>query len=673
MLISLSLLLNFALCAEPQNPEQVEEFTRIVLEADEVGDTKALQAALRKYKEDAILAYMVRVERRLDEELPEMEKWVEIFKSTWAETYKTNFAKNYDRYMQRLSTKQRDIRTVLLQRDYPEILTLHFKIISEKAGDWRRAVERADKLVESLTALSDLYYLSLAYNIVGNLYNPNYYAHKESDSQKSLEAYQAAIEARDRLGLRQDKFYSDTKVTLKALNDVLGNHEEQVEADNVKESAETIPLLEGGIKYSANAVASVEKTGSKLVHASDAYDDDHYSWLRAALPAVGESIAIPGISPPINLLRIGNIEFQLEAGSNPSEEFKLTTNAQVIHVMRMHGNGKEYYYAIEIQGGSEDSTYQGIKINLTPTATTGTYFYRTPSVREFDTDLGLVKIYDTNVDGNFGYTELKESWCEGLLPDEWFWRPDALTIGKQKHSQPFNRFVVDAKGQWYEVLLDSPINPDSFSLVPVQPTLGELRFDYKGVKKIKPLSVLIASESSATKGLVIDLMALPKKKMIPIGRYRFLQARFGGKDGVEALVSPDPNKQMLFDVEAGVESASVPELFLGGKFDFATKSTLDGTALNVSGRDLHLVGDNGERWLRFAGEPFFDVDLLVKGLKPTVLAMPSVDEASELWDRFFYPMGASLELRKAATEVDVTLSYKKHPWFGNVQTTITVK
>ena len=78
MLISLSLLLNFALCAEPQNPERVEEFTRIVLEADEVGDTKALQTALRKYKEDAILAYMVRVERRLDEELPEMDSFSKL-------------------------------------------------------------------------------------------------------------------------------------------------------------------------------------------------------------------------------------------------------------------------------------------------------------------------------------------------------------------------------------------------------------------------------------------------------------------------------------------------------------------------------------------------------------------------------------------------------------------
>jgi hypothetical protein len=55
------------------------------------------------------------------------------------------------------------------------------------------------------------------------------------------------------------------------------------------------------------------------------------------------------------------------------------------------------------------------------------------------------------------------------------------------------------------------------------------------------------------------------------------------------------------------------------------------------------------------------------------LARPSAEEASDLWDRFFYPMSASLELRKATTEVDVTLFYKKHPWFGNVKTTITVK
>jgi hypothetical protein len=565
------------------------------------------------------------------------------------------------------------VRTDLLLLDFPKVRDEHKKIIDDKKGDWQGAVKDAKYLVEAFETLGDLYYLASSYYFVGNLYNPIYYAHDDADSQKAYDAYLAARAARDKLGLVQDKFYLDLNLVIGELQGVLGEHEKRVEADKIKEISETIPLLEGGITYTANAVAAIEKAGSKLVHASDAYDEDHYSWLRAALPAVDESIAIPGVSPPVNLLRIGNSAFQLEAGCDPSEEFKLTTTAQVIDVMRKHENGKESSYSIEVQGGSEDSMYQGIKINLMPTATTGTYFYRTPSVREFDTDLDLVKIYDTNVDGHFGYTELKVAWCEGLLPDERFWRPDALTIGKQKHSQPFNRFVVDKKGQWYEVFLDSPVNPDSLSLVPVQPTLGELSFAYKGVKKIKPLAVLIASESSATKGLIIDLMALPKKKMVPIGRYRFLQARFGGKDGVEALVLPDPNKEMIFDVKARAEDASVPELFIGGKLNFATKATLDGTALSISGRDLHLVGDNGERWLRFAGEPFFDVELLVKGLEPSVLARPSAEEASDLWDRFFYPMSASLELRKATTEVDVTLFYKKHPWFGNVKTTITVK
>jgi hypothetical protein len=671
MLISLSLLFNFALCAQHPDPVEVAEFTRAVFAAEEVGDYKAMQEALRKHKEDAILAYIRRIESRLNAELPEIEKWVDVFKSTWEDTYRTNFAKNYDRYMQRLSPKQRSLRATLLARDYLQVEAGHNEIMNSQSGDWKGTVVDAESLAESFMILGDLYNSARAYYFLGNLYNPSYYAHDDASSQKAYDAYLAARAARDKLGLRQDKFYPKLNIVIGELEEVLGEHEKEVEKEKVKETAETIPLLEGGITYTANAVASIEKSGSKLVHASDAYDEDHYSWLRAALPAVGESIAIPGVTPAVNLLRIGDIEFQLEAGCDPSEEFKLTTNAQVIDVMRKHENGTEYSYSIEIQGGGEDSTYQGIKINLMPTATTGTYFYRTPSVREFDTALGLVKIYDTNVDGHFGYTELKMAWCEGLLPDELFWRPDALTIGKQNHSQPFNRFVVDKKGQWYEVLLDSPVNPYALSLVPVQPILGELSFSYKGVKKVKPLSVLIASESPATKGLVIDLMALPKKKMVPIGRYRFLQARFGGKNGVEALVLPDPNNVMLFDVEA--ESESIPELFIGGKFDFATKSTLDGTALNISGRDLHLVGDNGERWLRFAGEPFFDVELLVKGLKPSVLAMPSDDEASELWDRFFYPMAASLELRKATTEVDVTLSYKKHPWFGSVKTTITVK
>ena len=43
MLSSLSLLLKFARCDQPQDTEKVEEFTRLVFGAGEVKDTKAMQ------------------------------------------------------------------------------------------------------------------------------------------------------------------------------------------------------------------------------------------------------------------------------------------------------------------------------------------------------------------------------------------------------------------------------------------------------------------------------------------------------------------------------------------------------------------------------------------------------------------------------------------------------
>jgi hypothetical protein len=669
-MLSLSLLLNFALSATPQDPVKVEEFTRVVFEAEEVGDTKAMQAAMREFKEDAILAFIGRVERRLNEDSLELEKWVETFKELWVDTYSTNFAKNYDRYIQRLSSSQRNQRLEILQRSFPELSRLHLEALKDDGTGWALAVERANQLVQTFTDLGDLYYLSLTHNIVGNLYNPNYYKERAADSQKAFDAYSAALAARDKLGLRQDKFYQDTKLVLKELRDVLGDHEEDVAAEDAKDTRETIPVNDELNEASATVQHGIAKAKSKLVHASEAYDEDTYGWLRGTLPAVGQGIAIPNIEPVVNFVRIDTSSCRLEAGAKPSKEFKLSSSVQVINVMRLHDDGVERPYAIEFTVGSEESTYQGVKINLIPTDSGGAYFYRSPALATFDTDYGTVTVYDTNVDGKFGYSPMELAWCEGLLPNEWFWRPDSVTLDKQKIAQPFSRYIVSKKGEWYEVKLNSFLNPESLTLIPVSPVLGELQFRYKGVKKLKPLSVLIASESSATKGLVIDLMALPKKKLIPIGRYKFLQARFGGKDGEEALVIPDPNKVMLFDISGDGEA---PELFIGGDFEIATAIKLDGTTLTVDGRSLHLVGDNSERWFRFVGAPLFDTEVAVSGAKPVTLALPTTDEVSELWDRFFYPMAASLELRKSATEVDVTLSFKKHPWFGNLKTTTTVK
>jgi hypothetical protein len=673
MLISLSLLLNLAICALPQNSTRVEEFTRIVFAADEVGETKAMQKALREYKEDVILAYISRVERRLNADLPEIERWVDMFKYTWEETYNTDFAENYDRYIQRLSPKSAKVRTSLIFGGYLRVQGAHLKIISEKEGDWKGTMDDAEFLVTTFVALGDLYYLARAHYFVGNLYNPIYYAHDDADSQKAYDAYLAARTACDRLGLRQDKFYSDLNIVIRELKDVLGEHEKEIDVKKEKTQLETIPLREGSVTAALTGTAefSMESNKSKVVHASEAYDSDFYSWLTGTIPVVGEAVQITNVKPVVSLVRMTDDECLLEAGAESSETFRLSSSGQVVTVMRKHSDGSLLPYYLEIKVGSTDSVYQGIKKNLKPYATGGTYFYRSPAVVDFDTDLAQVRLYDTNVDGQFGYEEMVDVWCVGLLPEERFWRPDAVTIGKQKHSQPFSRYVSDKKGDWYELLLDSSLSPKSLSLIPMQPVLGEIEFVVKGVKGIKPLSILLRSESVATKGLVIDLMALPKKKLVPIGSYKFLQARYGDKNGHEALVTPDPTLPIILDVT--LDPKQVAELRLGGEFKIVAPATLDGTTVDVDGSSIHLVGASGERWFRFIGAPLFETEVSVSGAKTVFLSTPTEAEAAEEWRRYFYPMPASLELRKPPSEVELTLSFKKHPWFGNLKSTFTVK
>ncbi|MBC8370619.1 MAG: hypothetical protein H8E25_11530 [Planctomycetes bacterium] len=680
--LSLSLILNCALLSVPQDQERVDEFTRIVFEADKVGDTKNKQDAMRRYRQDAILEYVGLVVVLRNNDALETERWVELFKEIWEDTYGTGFAKKYHRYIQRLSQKKLDFRHRLITQSFPAARDISDNFFKNKVSeDWQRAMSRATELVESFKTISDSYYLAIAHSIVANLYNPNYSDHENTDAQKAYDTYLLVMEIRQNLGLTQDRFFSNMKTYSKEVQDLIaGASGDGASTGGFKKkiAPETIYPLEGATAFSGTSKAIAAKSKSKVAHSADPYDEDYFSWLRGTLPAVGKSLRIgdPGaatlIKPAVNLVRVAVNKYQLEAGARPSAEFSLSGSEQIITVMRKHENGEEYPFSIEMKIGSTDSTYHGVKINLEPTAEIGIFFYRTQSIRLFDTDLGKISIYDTSNDGMFGYETLEVAWCEGLLPQDRFWRPDAIAIGSQKHSQPFNRYIVDKKGMWYEVAIDSHLTPTSLTLTPVQPKLGAVNFVYKGVKKIKPLSVLISSESSATKGLVIDLMALPEKKFIPIGRYKFLQARFGAKSGHEALILPGKDNPIIFTVSDDPE-AETAQLLLGGKFEISAPVTLNDNSITVDGRGLHLVGESKERWCRFVGAPMFEAEFSVKGAKPVALATPTVDEVGEIWDRFFYPMAASLELRKPAAEVDVTLSYKKHPWFGNLKSTFTVQ
>jgi hypothetical protein len=662
------LLLSF--CSIPfvfQDPGKVEEFSRLVQEAGEVGDVKAEQKALQKYLEDAVLAYIARAERRLLEDNLQLEEWVENFKRIWSETYSTPFAKNYDRYLQRLNERARETRQNIIFKDFPKVNAAHLHCLNGESADWPGTRENAELLAEALLKSGDLYYYAFALNIVGNLYHPSYYK-DGADSEKALSSYEKALAARNQLGLVQDSFYKTLKLTIKQLKPMVGEHEAEVEAEVKKEARETIPFIEGQGAIASETKYSFEDKPGKVQHASELADYEQFTWKRGVVPAPGQSVALQGFEPPVILERINAVKYRFVSGKESSKEFKLAAKPNRVSVMRLHADGELRPATFEICTGEQQTVYQGIEMNLEPTATTGSYFYRSITTLEATSSLGKIIIYDTNSDGVFGYDEMKLDWCEGLLANEWFYRPDAITIGGQKHSQPFSRFVFDKKNKWYELQLSSFSDPTRVYLRPVAPKLGALKFEDKGIKKLKAVSVLLVSESVATKGLVVDLMAMPKKIMLPIGRYKFVQARYASKDGSEVLVLPDSVKPLIIEVD-DIES-SVAELTLGGSFDLSAKMSKDGQKLVVDGLSLHVVGASGERYIRCIGAPLFGVEVNVRGAKGATLKKPTSNEAATTWNQLWYPMSAEVQLPTASGETTVELTLKKHPWFGALKTEI---
>ncbi|MHC4824624.1 MAG: hypothetical protein ACYTEP_11505 [Planctomycetota bacterium] len=668
MVIS-ALLLLVPICAAPaQDPVKVAEFTKALRTAEEVGDSKGMQKALRKYREDAVLSFMARAGvRAAGQGDIDNDDWVDLFIEVWNDTYHTDFARNYDRYLQRLTPTMAGLRRDLLNKDYPMVNRMHIQGLNGEETSWGILRENAIALAKAIEETGDLYYFALSSNIVGNVHHPSY--HEEgSDAAIALEAYAAAADAREQLGLTNDRLYGDLKKVESELRGILGvpdpDHPEEGPVAP-KANKEDIHPMEDVEPVEAVLKMEFEKKPGAIIHASDLADEDHWNWLRGNMPKPGEQITITGIDPPVRLIRVDPGKFTLEAGDAETKPFRISPKPEMQTVMRKHADGTVRPFTMELCTGTDSDVYQGSTMNLQPTDEGGPLFFRSVQTQTTKTAFGEFTLYDTNSDGLFGYEELKQIWAEGLMDQVFIYRPDAMTLGKMKYSWPFSRFIRDAKGRWFEVVLPSQDAPGSVKLTQVQPNLGRIQYSISGVKKLKPASILLASNSSRTKGLVVDLAGMKGKvQEIPIGRYQFLQARLVGKDGAEVLVQPDPSRPFFLDVSDDPED--IVTLELGGPFEFRASVSVDGAEVTVDGLSVHLVGISNERWFRVIGEPMYGIEMAIKGEKPIELRKPNNDEAATQWQRLFYPMDGVIEMKKENPKPEVILSLKKHPWFGKI-------
>ncbi len=635
--------------------------------AEDVGDVAQQEKLLQRYRQESLAIFLQKVEARATHPEDEaLNVFCDRFIEVWTKTTNSGFARIFDRYLQRLSSEGRAARDRYVNQELPVVNRMHIAALQKSEDvDLRLLRERCDLLVANIENLGDLYYIAFVRNIQGNLWNPRV-LEEDADGPKALAAYARALEARKQLELTNDQDYASTERMWKELKFALGivDPGEEAEAAAATYNPEEMKPAEGVTWTQAPLVFGSEKKPGAIVHANDLCDDAYHAWMRLGVPKVGEQKEIPGLASSVHIFieHVATDRVRLIAGGAPGKEVRLGSKPVEAEVEIVTPEGVKRPFRLMLAAGGSTDMIQGVQMNLQMQDEGGTVFFRSPSVYTAATPFGELTVYDTNCDGWFGYAEMVLDWTDGLLPDTWFYSPDAYTLGAMKHSQPFSRFIRDEAGQWYEVRLDNVENPQQVEVQPVAANLGKLRVNLNGLKKLQLTSLLFASESSATKGLVVDLAAWKGPEYaLPLGRYIFRQARFTDGKGGEMLVLPHPTLPMSVDV-----TAKDPALFeLGEPFSLVTTAALDGATLTVSGRALHVEGKAGERYVRFWGAPLYGTEVSVKGAKGAELVMPTADEANSDWERLFYPMDATIELKKADKPV-VELLLKKHPWFGKL-------
>lgn len=658
------LLALLALQGQPPAADPKAEFTARFQAAAALKDSAEMDRLLQRFKEPAIEVFLNRADQRSAAPTAQLNEWVDAFVAAWDRVFKTGFARNYDRYLQMLDNTRRAARSRLLIQVLPGLNAAHIKAAkSQEAADWSGVQLEVDAFIPSIEATGDLFYIAFAYNIQGNSWNEACNP-RGGNNQKALEAYEKCLQARERLGLTQDVFFTQVRTVTSEVCAALGIPDPNAPPGTKPAVAAERILAAEGAEWATFALepGAEEKPGG-LLHPSDLADSHRYSWLQFTIEPPGEEAALPLLDPPVKLVRRSFNEFVLDAGAGPSKPFRLGAEGTLVRYERRHQDGSASEHALLIACGSERDQFHGADLNYALTDGRSTGFVRSVAMRTAETPYGDLALFDLNCDGRFGHAEPTQVGEHGLPRDTFLLRYDGILLGKGNRTAPFSPWFPGAGGQWFEVQMDDHGRGAALRLRLAAPKLGTVKVVFGGVSEVKLASLVFKSETPATKGLIVD-MAGGKGGVVqlPIGRYSLQQGLLRGDDGAEAIILPPVDVPLL----VYVEEANPATLKLGAPLKLAAKMRVEGRTLTVEGRSLHVVGAAGERYVRIVGAPLFNVEAFVKGGKSGRLAAPTTENVNADWNAAFHPQDAYIQLREGETAPEVRLLLKKHRWFGSL-------
>ncbi|MDP6850434.1 MAG: hypothetical protein QGH51_06615 [Planctomycetota bacterium] len=653
----------------PQGDDRVATFREGFAKAVRMKEREDMDRFMKRYTEEAINEFVVQADNRARNPGGELGIWVDNFVESWNRTYRNDFARNYDRFLQlRLPSNLRQIRGETINGPYYEATLAHFAALqSQDIEDWVVVRALAEASEGSFIECGDTFFASRAVMFLGNSFHPDF-TNGEGDASKALACYHRFMEYREKCLLKQDRNYNEVKGFIRDLETRLGIGGDADEATKPKKvrKGSPVPPAEGAKWEKILLEPNFDSKLAKITHSNDWADDHRMSWPFSGTAGVGSTVKLWLFDPPVFVKRTDNNEFVVEAGAEPSKPFKLSLKPTIVSFNRLIDDLK-VPHAIAFAGGAERDPLHGQEMNFALSDNSATFFFRPVATRTAKTPFGPLTIWDLDCDGLFGTAEapLPRAYV-GVPEDTFFYRHDAVMLGKSKHSIPYCRWISDSKGNWYEIQLMSHQEGTEAQIRKLAPRLGSAKVDLKGVKGMKLVSLVLESDSGKTKGLVVDVMAQRREASLPAGRYKLQMGILRSKKGdEEAILLPPSALSLTWDIE----ESKTTEISLGAPFTFEVRSQTEGNQFILEGASLFVRGDSGERYMRLVGAPLFGVEVEVKGNKKaaTEFAASNVNQMNGNFLYAYQPQDAIIPLKDGASP-KYRLSLDKHPWFGKIQT-----
>jgi len=585
----------------------------------------------------------------------------------WKASKGTDFCDKMERYFSLLDPTIRRER-VRMRGDFDDKVGEYWANAEKKDGStYIKLSAELGALGEAFGEIGDHYYASQCWNLVGHCNDETLRGTKDADLKKACKSYQACLEARDKIGLR-DTIYVTTKPRVDQLIALGYGPSVNTGEPGAPADPDAAPAGELGSSVKVDMSFELVEEVDAIQRPSFFMDELYPTWNSISLADKGSKVPVPRLEQGPSVHRVGSAKVSIDVDKDGDAEGKADIEIPVRGRLEPvvfdvgEGDAKRKMAFLAVTGIEKDS-YQKIEMNLAPFDTQITIYITPAGSMVGEVDGTPIRILDDDLNGVYG--SVPTTWGHvGMTKDHYQPEIDSVVVGKSKRAVPFSEHLqIDDK--WYR--LEVQDGGTSIVAHPVRLNTGTLVLDAKGLKP----DFLIVRGENQYENTFFDL-TVAKKVEVPVGRYRvYFGAVHKGKKKqmMKALIIPGEGS-VHYDVLAGEEI----DVKLGAPYGFDFETSVDDSSVLVVGKSVCVVGRGGERYERvWNAVPRPDVSVRKagskRGSKPEtmgqVLDQQAIYETGD-WALAWFPRDLEVE-NKAGDDAEVQLVEKKNKLFGKIE------